>query len=377
MARRGKDLFDRAILTPVTGTPSAADIMSGKVKWSGNQWVTSSKTARKAPQKPRAEAKKPKEAPEPQTGRMTRAEAERVASTLSDPVATAEGKESVVRERVVRLMTGELPQDPNKWDVGGRTTINKAGISDSKAQVVAYALAKEQGLLKGGERDIVRQVEDFESRIGSRSQEREYQIVIDRDGNRIHAIRGDKSSVGMGVPTDSIGRPIKALVNAEGQADMRRIYAGSNMHHNHPRQGEPDALGMTFSAGDISNTVRYARAGITATAREGVYIGRNRNWEEHAKGSLISAVTRSRELGSRIQAAEKLVIRQYENEVRSGRLKQDAGSYYRFAAPRLHAANIVLSRNYGIDIEFKPKAGFEWIASEAQQLVDAATAKGL
>lgn len=360
MPRNGRDLFDRSEFS-VNRPPSAQDILSGNFARPN----ASRATART--RKPRAE--KPKEEPKPTTGGMSRQEAENVAKGLSDPTASKMGKDDIVRERIVRLLTNDLPEDPNDWDKSGERQVNQIGINDAKAQMVAYALARDAGVLKGGEKDVVKQVERFEKLISKRSEEIEYQIVLDRDGNLIHAIRGDKGAVGMGPPTASSGIPVDAIrVKGTTEYDMRKVYAGSTMHHNHPRHGEEGALGMTFSAPDLANTVKYARGAITATAKEGVYIGVNKKWQEHATGSRDEAYARAQTLGSQIEAARRLVANEYTSRVRSGRLPYGAEAAYRFQAVRNHAANIIIAKKFGIEIDFIPKAGYEWIKTEAEAL---------
>lgn len=358
MPRNGRDLFDRSDFT-VNRTPSAQDILSGNFSRSN---ASGART-----RKPRAE--KPKEAPQPTTGAMSRQEAESVAKGLSDPTASSLGKDDVVRERIVRVLTNELPEDPNKWDKSGERQINKVGIDNAKAQTVAYILARDAGVLRGGEKDVIKQVQRFENLIGKRSEEIEYQVVIDKNGNLIHAIKGDKGAVGMGAPTDALGIPIKAIRGDDKyDYDLRKVYAGSTMHHNHPRHGEEGALGMTFSAPDLANTVKYARSAITATAKEGIYIGTNRKWEEHATGSRKDAYARATRFGSEIAAARRLVANEYSSRVKAGRLPYGAEAAYRFQAVRNHAANIIIAKRYGIEIDFIPKAGYEWIKTEAEAL---------
>lgn len=373
MARNGRDLFERSTMRRV---PTAAEVLSGKAKWNEatQSWEFGGKKA--VAERPKPVAKKPEEAPKPETGSMTREEIEKVASDFSDPTTDRMGRTEAIRERVREILSKrELPTDSEKWDKGGSRQLNKDGLPKSQEQLVAYKYLRDRGLLTGGEKDLVAQARQFISSVGRRHEEREYQVLIDRDGNRIYAIRGDQSSVGMGTPRDDRGRPLDGFRDARGAGDLRTVTAGATMHHNHPRQGEQGALGMSFSGGDLGNTIRLARGAITATAQEGIYVGRNTKWQEHANLPNESAIMRGRAFAAQIDRASKRIQDSFRAEVRAGRATMSSENFYRYLAPRLHAANIILARKEGIEIDFVPNKGFEWIASEAQQFVNAASSK--
>lgn len=365
MARRGKDLFDRAVLTPVTGAVNAADILSGKIKWDGNRWVSASKTAKKASLKPRAEAKKPTAVA---GDKVSREVAKKVAdeyepretvTAFGDNLKMGDEDVKKVRSAIVDRLTRDLPSDSDKWGKGGsRQVTDRKSTQPSSAQILAYQHLRERGLLKGGEKDIVKQAQDFRNRVGANSEKVEYQVFIDRDGNRITAVRGDATAVGI-TPPHSRGRIVKEFKDG----DMRSVTAGAQMHHNHPRQNEAGGLGLTFSAGDMSNTMRQARGGMSAVGKEGIYIARNTKWQEHAKANYDTIRLNSRMLHAEVNAALGAIGKE------AARQAVTSGDFYRYSAPRMQAAVREIGRKYGIEVEFVPNQGYEWINEQADALL--------
>lgn len=275
MARRGKDLFERSILTARTvDNPSAEDILSGKVAWRNGRWEANTPT-----RKPRAVAKKAETKKSEPKG--VDKEVEKVAANFkADYLPPSINKE--IKEQILKKAKGETERDPSKFE--DSLNGSKGGV-----QIAAYLQLKEAGKLPPSQhakaeviasnRDAaVALARDLTSRLTPRAAGIENKIMVDSQGRIVAVVKGNGNTVGGSPFTDD------PIAQRDGYwSTYHSVNAGGGQVHNHPSgeySHDKRTLGGGLSGGDVGSAVQSLHAFGLATAKEGTYVIRNTRWKQ-------------------------------------------------------------------------------------------------
>lgn len=318
-----------------------------------------------------------------------------------------------------RLARQEIPDNANDFEDSTKPDGRQGLFGQGSLGFSAYARARDAGVLpekgKNGttseilssDGNVVSFAKELYDRIPpSDRSEREYQIILDRQGRIVTALRGDSSSV-------------RTVMNSRDQkfggspypdlARVRRIQmtAGGMQVHNHPHGKDGSAareLGFGLSGGDVGSAIQRMEAGGVAVTKEGAYVIRNPKWREDfdqlqatmrtaradtarravedlrkgvprsavrlaARNALDDAATkalqdtraRGNAFGKRIDGlVEETALRlKSAGRIENVRFAQMTSAESRIFAQTYHAAVKEVAARAGLEIDFIPNAGYE------------------